>query len=338
MHFPKLIRRSYSIFLIVISFMWGSVSQVHAVNTWYVWTNSPSDGPGNEWSNAFHAIQAAIDAANDNDIVLVTNGIYATGGRVACGAITNRIAITRSVTVRSVNGPVVTVIEGKGPRAQSVVRCVYVGTNALLDGFTLTNGNTRTTGEWNKDQSGGGAWCEESAVVRNCNLLGNLAYMCGGGAYGGTLENCSVVGNTVTNQGGGAYGSIMTNCTIANNTAYVGGGIFGGTLNKCMLFGNVVTNNGGGAYDSILNSCVLISNIAKYYGGGSYSGILNNCAFTNNLAYYGGGVWGGTLTNCTLTSNSAYWGGGVCSGLLYNCTLSGNFADRGGGTYLGTLF
>ena len=85
--------------------------------TIYVWTNSPADGPGTAWSNAYHTIQAAVDAAASGDTVLVTNGVYATGGRVANGlTLTNRVSITNAVTVRSVNGPAVTTIMGGGIR------------------------------------------------------------------------------------------------------------------------------------------------------------------------------------------------------------------------------
>ena len=82
-----------------------------SADTFYVSTNSPSDGPGIAWNNAFHTIQGGIDAASSNDVVLVTNGVYNTGARITPGyACLNRVVITKDITVRSVNGADVTII------------------------------------------------------------------------------------------------------------------------------------------------------------------------------------------------------------------------------------
>ena len=210
-------------------------------------------------------IQHAIDVAGAGDEIVVTNGVYATGGRAVYGAMTNRVAIDKAVTVRSVNGPLLTVIEGcagaGGGNGNGAIRCVYVGTNAVLSGFTLTNGHTRTVGYLDKEQSGGGAWCEPSGVVSNCIVSGNSAYRSGGGAWGGTLNNCTVSGNSARSGGGVIYAT-LNNCTVSGNSAnYWGGGASESTLNNCTVSGNSASS-GGGAYSGTLNNCIVYYNSA----------------------------------------------------------------------------
>jgi PKD repeat protein len=304
-----------------------------------VWAGSPSPSPPfTNWQTAAHTIQDAVDVAVPGDTVWVTNGVYATGQRVVVGTAANRVAITKAITVRSVNGPAVTLIHGNSPIGNTAVRCAYVGANATLAGFTLTNGATRAGWDLIDEHCGGGGWCEVGGTLSNCTITGNSADFCGGGVTGGTLSNCHVAGNSATLYGGGVYGCTLNTCTLSGNTVPdgCGGGASDSILNQCTVTGNSTPGAGGGVYDSILSSCQLSGNSA-WNGGGASGGSLTNCTLTGNSASGGGGADGSTLNNCVLTGNTASSGGGATGGTLNNSIVSDNSADNGGGTYGSTM-
>ena len=315
------------------------------------------------WATAATNIQDAVDAATmTGALLLVSNGVYSTGGRAVYGTMTNRVAVDKPLIVHSVNGPQFTAIQGYQvpgtTNGGGAIRCAYLANGATLAGFTLTHGATQTNGDYDLNQSGGGLSCEGfTAVVSNCVLTDNSAYYGGGGVDGGTLNNCTLTGNSAR-YGGGSADALLNSCTLAGNSAggtnvtygftYGGGGSYACTLNNCTLTGNSATGNdssrgsgGGGSYYGTLNNCTLTSNSANGtsrggsgYGGGAYDGTLNNCTLTRNSANgtfsEGGGSYDGTLNNCTLTGNSAAsFGGGSYFGTLNNCIVWGNTRASG---------
>jgi hypothetical protein len=201
------------------------------------------------WSTAATNIQDAITASVAGDIVLVTNGVYATGGKIKAGDLANRVALDKPVTVTSVNGSAATVIQGawdpvstNGPGA---VRCAWLTNGAGLNGFTLQNGATRATGDGYSGgplESGGGVWCvSTNGSVSNCVLTNNSAIYGGGIAYG-TLNNSLVVFNLAT-YGGGAYYATLNNCTVVNNFtttpySYWGAGTYDGITRNSIVIDN----------------------------------------------------------------------------------------------------
>jgi hypothetical protein len=298
-----------------------NTSHVHYVSL----TSTNPVTPFNGWSIAATNIQNALDSASPGDLILVTNGVYATGGRSWLGQGTNRVTLTNSVTLQSVNGPAVTLIVGShvpgtgNTALMNAVRCVGMGNNAVLSGFTLTNGEA---GDGNYPFGGGVAYIygAGAGIVTNCILIDNLATnSTGGGADRVTLLNCLLIGNSAE-YGGGACACVMTNCTLENNTGVNGGGVFGGP----------------GFGPSAVSQCIFIGNSANL-GGGIDGGSLNTCMLSNNIAVDGGGAYGANLYNCLVTGNSASLGGGVFGGTIYDCTVAFNTAtSQGGGIYGGT--
>jgi hypothetical protein len=351
----------------------SAVATVRYVNV----NNANPTPPYTNWATAATNIQNAVDAAGAGDEIVVTNGTYAGGSRLDPYGVLNCVVVDKPLTVQSVNGPGVTVINSVGEQG-----CAYLTNNAVIVGFTLTNGLAYQS-------YGGGVYCESTnSVLTNCVLTGNVAQYDGAGAYGGTLNNCTLTGNSalegggaencilnnctltgnsanayysgiagfVGGSGGGAWLCTLNNCTLTGNSARAGGGVCGGTLNNCTLTGNSANaceskdgnyfpGIGGGASDCTLNNCTLTGNTTTDDGGGASDCTLNNCTLTGNSAGDGGGAYSCSLNNCTLTGNSTTDdGAGAFDSTLNNCTLTGNsayefdgYGGYGGGAYSCTL-
>ena len=260
--------------------------------TRYVWQNSPSPAPPyTNWATAAHVIQDAVDAALAGDEIVVTNGTYATGGRaVGTNVLVNRVAVDKPLTLRSVNGPEVTIIQGYQvpgtTNGDGAIRCVYLADGASLSGFTLTNGATRTVGGLEREQSGGGLWCESiNAVASNCVVVGNSAGS-GGGASEGTLNNCVLTGNSADCGGGANYEHAEQLCAHRQLGSAAAAGRTMSTLNNCTLTGNSADSVGGGAVGGTLNNCIVYFNTART--GANYNDdfdlfrapMMNHCCTT----------------------------------------------------------
>ncbi len=324
-------------------------------STFYVSPEGNHILPFAGWADAANNIQAAVDAAVDGDTVVVGDGAY---------YLTSEIVVTNNITVKSLNGPAATIVDG-----QRIVRCFnLMSSNPTVAGFTITNGFCR-------DNFGGaGVRCATAdAVVTNCIITGNIAadapsyqiYGSGGGMRGGTAYDCSIIGNTAQEYGGGLCSCIAIDCTIQGNSAYYGGGMHEGVATNCLIQGNNADIFGGGINNGIAYDCVIADNYSDLVAGGglAFDGfdftnaslvVAENCMISNNAAY-NGGTGGGVfvscvrIRHCTLVGNTAGDGGGFAgspyapiynlpNAVLESCLVVGNHAERwGGGGYGGTL-
>jgi len=305
----------------------------------------------------YDTIQAAIDAAEDNEIVLVNDGIYTGDG--------NRDLDLRnkSITVKAQNGPENCTIDCNGTRTELHRGFNFSNNhkvNSTIDGFTIINGFA---------EDGGGIDCRQNQnstlTISNCSIRNNTSF--GRGGEGGGISiisgiyfinNCTISDNLAYEDGGGIYcyrsNLTISNCTISNNSSYMGsGGISylesNSTISNCTITGNSTRYHGGGiachsSYPDIKN-CTFRGNTAQGSGGAIYSysssPTMINCTFSNNSADYNGGGMKNDddsnpmLTNCIFTGNLAQWGGGMqnseSSPTLINCTFSSNSARYHGG-------
>ena len=170
------------------------------------------DGPELLVPTQYATIQSAIDAANENDTIIVQPGTY----------YENINLKGKAIRLTSSDGPKVTIIDGNG--TGPVVRCVSgEGPNTVLDSFTITGG---------KANSGSGMYNENSSpTIVNCIFRNNDANSNGGAMFNKNsrplLTNCILWENNADN-GGGIYddnsSSAIGNCTFSQNSASGNGG------------------------------------------------------------------------------------------------------------------
>lgn len=297
----------------------------------------------------YPTIQAAIDAADATDVIVVADDTYTGDGNIDVDF------LGKDVVLRSENGPENCIIDCAG-----VGRGFYLGTGetsaAVISGFTITNGSSLTTGGAiacqessptildcvlfnNTAGDGGGIFCSDGRpTIRNCTITQNAADHGGGLCCLSSrprIEDSVISGNTA-NRGGAIYdedGRItLVRSALENNIAIGdGGGIclwFGSkpTIQETRIANNSSGSEGGGIYDYgggklVISTCEISANSADGAGGGVWidtyaTATIDTCAiFGNSAGQEGGGlyIYGGqtVLRNCTITLNEARDGAGL---------------------------
>jgi len=307
---------------------WAATVGVGVVASYtnYVSLAGSGEAPYANWSTAATNVQDAIDACLAGGTVLVGEGTYARGG-YAVNGVNHRVGLWKAITVLATNtAEGATRIVGDGPLGDGAIRCVYVGADASLIGFTLTNGHTRSNGDDHLTQSGGGAWVAEGGVVSNCVVTACRASKYGGGVYG-DIAACVVKGCYAESGGGGtAYGRLV-GCELLSNSAVQGGsGALRATLLDCLVASNEASVV---LVSSVMSNCVVCDNRA---GGLSSCTAYDTVIRGNVSASDGGGANRSTLIRCRIEGNTAGRnGGGAYDSHLYNCLVVGNVAEQDGG-------
>jgi len=300
-------------------------------------------------------IQAGIDAAAVGDTVLVAPGTYVGTGNKNLDLHGKNIVLS----AESLLNPTTIDCEGTG---RGFFLTAGLTPAAVIDGFTIKNGNTGAAPEG----GGGMIVLGSSPRITNCTFADNWANSAsntgGGGAialYSSTtvIEHCNFLRNEsrgVGALGGAVIGHVsnfdVNDCTFTENAA-VGPITLGGAIyktfpslvrvNRCVFTGNKASFGGAIAmsFEAIIDGCIFVGNRGGQ--GGAAQGFrfkIINSDFQDNIATTQGGgarLQECTVDRCTFMHNSAPEGGGVYEARsdIRNCVMAANSADRGGGLY-----
>ena len=222
----------------------------------------------------YSTIQSALDAVYDGDLILVNDGTY----------VENLVwSQENNITLQSVNGSEVTVIDGSGDTES----CIYVGNgqeSVLIDGFTIINGYGSMATFHCSINFGGGILIDESvsATINNCIITGN--------------------GNTVSNYGGtyggGVFVSLGSSVDIESSVVSLNIGGNGGT--GVSIYYRNFTSEG-----SVKNS-LIHDNAGSFYCQNSPIKILNNTISNNDTDGISLDNSWPEIRNNIISSNSRY--------------------------------
>ena len=330
--------------LLLICFAFSTNAQI-------IYVKTGSSGNGTSWTNARSDLKTAMDNATAGTQIWVAEGTYLphSTDRNASFIVPNDVQVlggfpTTGEPELEDRDPQLypTILSGNmgsasetNDNAFTVIQMVNTS-NAVLDGFSIADGNANRQGDNQAEQlsSGGGMYLAAttanqafSSTIRNCRFENNIA-ISGGAIFiigkesstiSPTFENCIFQNNRAEFGGAihneaitlGSNNSFFENCSFNNNEGIETGGAL-----------NNIANNG--TIDFNFNACLFNTNESPVGGAifnfpnvGSITAQVTNSIFYANTAESGGAI-----------DNFAF-GEDAISFTLSHCTFTGNRADVG---------
>lgn len=247
-------------------------------------------------------LQAAVNAANSGDTVLVQAGTYEGNFTMKDGVYVSG-GWNEDFTAQTEHA---SILDAKAD-GRVLNQPANFETLTIWDNFTIQNGKLTAI---QSDKLGSGVALMKKGRVINC-LIQNNTFDYSGDCMGGGLGQ----------ETGDKNDTCAINCVVRNNKATHGGGVrIRGVILNSLAEKNTSTNNGGGIYlqGGAAYNCVIVDNTSNSGGGGVdmfNSGYLVNCLVANNTAGNVGGLSmrsnnretadsGSDIINCTIVNNT----------------------------------
>jgi parallel beta-helix repeat protein len=308
---------------------WGKATSNEAVLTVakriYVNSAASGDNSGTSWASAYADLQDALARAAEGYEIWVAKGTYKPTSITPVTENEQMISFQLKADVMLFGGFAggetelsqrdwennETVLSGdigvEGDRGDNSCHVVIGADNALLDGFTIKDGNYGSSC-YDYEPSGGSGMINSNSnpTITNCKFLNNgywHFFYEGGGIY-----------NNNSNP-------VITECVFSNNEACYGGAIYNYQSNPVIqnssFINNFAASRAGGIYNENSNpyiiNCSFIGNYGNWYGtivnGGCTNPYIVNCIFYGNHATdcTAGILNAGsnpTITGCTFSKNT----------------------------------
>ncbi len=269
--------------------------------TIYVSKAGNRTAPYTSWASAADDLVYALLEAKAGDTVLVGNGTFFLDPYYAETGL-SQLTIPEMVTIKSVNGPDVTIFDGN---SHTLSGFAMEGL-AKLEGVSIIDAS---------DHAVIGVNDPSENIVSNCVIRDCRSESPGDSLVRGvSLFNCVIQDNEGFNAAA-VSDSWLYNCLILNNKAFISaaGGLANSVAVNCTIVGNghlYPTPTSGGVDSSVLTNCVVYGNTV------SGSTLVNSC--------YAGATQGvdGNITNTPVFADEkhdnyrlAYGSPGVDAGL-----------------------